>query len=151
MSFSKNASTRVQCINNSRFITGTGTDSFANILRRLLCRFFQFFSMATFFVKNKGYFLRGTRRQTGQTRVEVDKVKNIHVILYSFIYWILSTFKNIQMVICSPAVPASNPAPPQPTADCQSSGGLPPGMALCWGLTSVRGDRGENYENAKNI
>jgi hypothetical protein len=31
---------------------------------------------------------------------------------------------------CSPAVPGSNPAPPQPTADCQSSGGLPPGMAL---------------------
>jgi hypothetical protein len=31
---------------------------------------------------------------------------------------------------CSPAVLGSNPAPPQPTADCQSSGGLPPGMAL---------------------
>ncbi len=31
---------------------------------------------------------------------------------------------------CSPAVPGSNPAPPQPTADCQYSGGLPPGMAL---------------------
>jgi hypothetical protein len=31
---------------------------------------------------------------------------------------------------CSPAVPGSNPVPPQPTADCQSSGGLPPRMAL---------------------
>jgi hypothetical protein len=30
--------------------------------------------------------------------------------------------------------------------DCQSSGGLPPGMALGCRLTSVRGDRGENYE-----
>jgi hypothetical protein len=47
---------------------------------------------------------------------------------------------------CCPAVPGSNPAPPQPTADCQSSGGLPPGMALGCGLTSVRGNRGENYE-----
>jgi hypothetical protein len=47
---------------------------------------------------------------------------------------------------CCPAVPGSNPASPQPTADCQSSGGLPPGMALGCGLTSVRGDRGENYE-----
>jgi hypothetical protein len=47
---------------------------------------------------------------------------------------------------CCPAVPGSNPASPQPTADCQSSGGMPPGMALGCGLTSVRGDRGENYE-----
>ncbi len=47
---------------------------------------------------------------------------------------------------CCPTVPGSNPAPPQPTADCQSSGGLPPGMALGCGLTSVRSDRGENYE-----
>ncbi len=47
---------------------------------------------------------------------------------------------------CCPVVPGSNPASPQPTADCQSSGGLPPGMALGCGLTSVRGDRGENYE-----
>jgi hypothetical protein len=47
---------------------------------------------------------------------------------------------------CCPAVPGSNLASPQPTADCQSSGGLPPGMALGCGLTSVRGDRGENYE-----
>ncbi len=39
-----------------------------------------------------------------------------------------------------------NPASPQPTADCQSSGGLPPGMAIGCGLTSVRGYRGENYE-----
>ncbi len=50
---------------------------------------------------------------------------------------------------CSPAVPGSNPVPPQPTADCQSSGGLPPGMALGWGLTSTRGDRGENYEKCQ--
>ncbi len=35
----------------------------------------------------------------------------------------------------------------QPTADCQSPGGLPPGMALGCGLTTVRGNRGENYEN----
>jgi hypothetical protein len=27
---------------------------------------------------------------------------------------------------CCPAVPGSNPASPQPTADCQSTGGLPP-------------------------
>jgi hypothetical protein len=45
-----------------------------------------------------------------------------------------------------PAVPGSNPASPQPTADCQSLGGLPPGMALGFGLTSVRGNKGENYE-----
>ncbi len=47
---------------------------------------------------------------------------------------------------CCPAVPGSNPASPQPTADCQSPGGLPPGMALGCRLTSVRGNRGENYE-----
>ncbi len=38
----------------------------------------------------------------------------------------------------------SNPASPLPTAECQSSSGLPTGMALACGLTSVRGDRGEN-------
>ena len=48
---------------------------------------------------------------------------------------------------CCPAVPGSNPAFPQPTADCRSPGGLPPGMALGCGLTSVRGNRVENYEN----
>ncbi len=48
---------------------------------------------------------------------------------------------------CCPAVPGLNPASPQPTADCQSPGGLPPGMALGCRLTSVRGNRGENYEN----
>jgi hypothetical protein len=47
---------------------------------------------------------------------------------------------------CCPAVPGSNPASPQPTADCQSPGGLPPGMAFGCRLTSVRGDRGKNYE-----
>ncbi len=47
---------------------------------------------------------------------------------------------------CCPAVPGSNLAPPQPTSDCQSSGGLPPGMALGCGLISVRGESGENYE-----
>jgi hypothetical protein len=31
---------------------------------------------------------------------------------------------------CCPAVPGFNLASPQPTADCQSPGGLPPGMAL---------------------
>ncbi len=44
-----------------------------------------------------------------------------------------------------PAVPGSNLASPQPTADCQSPGGLPPGMAPMapgCGLTSVRGNRG---------
>ncbi len=52
---------------------------------------------------------------------------------------------------CCPTVPGSNLASWGDTADCQSSGGLPPGMALGWGLTSVRGNRGENYENAKNM
>jgi hypothetical protein len=52
---------------------------------------------------------------------------------------------------CCPAVPGSNPASPQPTADCQSSGGLPPGIALGCELASARGDRGENYINTKNI
>jgi hypothetical protein len=47
---------------------------------------------------------------------------------------------------CCPAVPGSNPASPQPTADCPSPGGLPPGMALGRGLTSVRGNRGQNCE-----
>jgi hypothetical protein len=50
---------------------------------------------------------------------------------------------------CCPAVPGSNPASPQPTADCQSSAGLPPGIALACELTSVRGDRRENYEITK--
>jgi hypothetical protein len=36
---------------------------------------------------------------------------------------------------------------PQPTADCRSPGGLRPGMELDCGLTSARGNRGENYEN----
>ncbi len=52
---------------------------------------------------------------------------------------------------CCPAVLGSNPVSPQPAADWQFSGGLPPGMALGCGLTSVRGDRGENYENAKTF
>jgi hypothetical protein len=47
---------------------------------------------------------------------------------------------------CCPTVPGSNPASPQPTAHCKSPGGLPPGMALGCGLTSVRGDRGEYYK-----
>ncbi len=47
---------------------------------------------------------------------------------------------------CCPAVPGSNPASPQPTADCPSPGGLPPGMALGRGLTSVRGNREQNCE-----
>jgi hypothetical protein len=38
-----------------------------------------------------------------------------------------------------PAVPGLNPVSPQPTADCQSSGGFPPGMALGCGLISMRG------------
>ncbi len=48
---------------------------------------------------------------------------------------------------CCPAVPGLNLASPQPTADCQSPGGLTPGMALGCELTSVRGNRRENYEN----
>jgi hypothetical protein len=47
---------------------------------------------------------------------------------------------------CCPAVPGSNLASPQPKADCKLSGGSPPEMALGCGLTSVRGDRGEDYE-----
>jgi hypothetical protein len=47
---------------------------------------------------------------------------------------------------CCPAVPGSNLVSPQPTADCQCAGELPPGMALGCGLTFVRGNRGENYE-----
>jgi hypothetical protein len=47
---------------------------------------------------------------------------------------------------CCPAVPGLNPASPQPTADCQSPGGLPPGMALVCGLTSVRGDHQKTYK-----
>jgi hypothetical protein len=53
------------------------------------------------------------------------------------------------MVARCPAGPGSNPASSQPTADCQPSGGLPPGMALGCGLTSVSGDRGENYEKCQ--
>ncbi len=48
---------------------------------------------------------------------------------------------------CCPAVPGLTLASPQPTADCQSPGGLPPGMALGCRLNSVRGNRVENYEN----
>jgi hypothetical protein len=44
---------------------------------------------------------------------------------------------------CCPEVPGSNLASPQPTADCQSPGGLPSGMALGYGLTSVGGKREE--------
>jgi hypothetical protein len=45
---------------------------------------------------------------------------------------------------CCPAVPGSNPASTQPTADSRSPGGLPLGMALVCGLSFVRGSRGEN-------
>ncbi len=48
---------------------------------------------------------------------------------------------------CCPAVLGSNPASPQATADSQPPDGLPPGMALGCGLTSVRGNRGENDKN----
>jgi hypothetical protein len=48
---------------------------------------------------------------------------------------------------CCPTVPGLIAVSPQPTADCPSPGGLPPGMAFGRGLTSVRGNRGENYEN----
>jgi hypothetical protein len=36
---------------------------------------------------------------------------------------------------CCPSVPGSNPASPRSTADCQSPGGLPPGIARGCGLT----------------
>jgi hypothetical protein len=39
---------------------------------------------------------------------------------------------------CCPVVPGSNSASPQPTANCQSPGRLPPRMALGYGLTSLR-------------
>ncbi len=48
---------------------------------------------------------------------------------------------------CCPEAPGFNPMSPQPTADYQPPGGLPPGMVLGCGLTSVSGNRGENYEN----
>jgi hypothetical protein len=48
---------------------------------------------------------------------------------------------------CCHAVLGSNPESPQPTADCQSPGELPPLIALGCGLTSVKGNRGENYES----
>ncbi len=53
---------------------------------------------------------------------------------------------NGNMPDCCPAVPGLNPVSPQPTTDCQSPGGLPPGMALGSRLTSLRGKRGENYK-----
>jgi hypothetical protein len=48
---------------------------------------------------------------------------------------------------CCPAVLGSNLESPQPVADCQSLGGLPPGMALGCKMASVRCNRGENYKN----
>ncbi len=54
---------------------------------------------------------------------------------------------NGRMSDCCSAVLGLNLAPPQPTADCQSPGGLPPGMALGYRLTSVRGNRGDNNKN----
>ncbi len=66
------------------------------------------------------------------------------VVAFGKVWWL-----NGSALDCCPAVPGSNPASPQPTADCQSPGGLPPGMALACELTSVRGDRGENYKNTK--
>jgi hypothetical protein len=56
-------------------------------------------------------------------------------------WWINGTVPD-----CCHAVPGLNLVSPQPTADCQSPGGLTPWMAIgCW-LTSVRSDRGENYK-----
>jgi hypothetical protein len=43
---------------------------------------------------------------------------------------------------CCLAVPGSNPAFPQPFADCQFLGGLPPGTILRRRLSSMRGDIG---------
>ncbi len=39
-----------------------------------------------------------------------------------------------------------NGSVPDCSAHCQYPGGLPPRMTLGCGLTSVRGNRGENYE-----
>ncbi len=50
------------------------------------------------------------------------------------------------MVARQTVVLGSTPVSPQPTADCHSAGGLPPGMALGCRLTSVMGNRGENYK-----
>ncbi len=60
-------------------------------------------------------------------------------------WWLLreAWWLNASAPDCCPAVPGLNLASPQPTADCQSSGGLPPGIALGCGQTSERGDRGE--------
>jgi hypothetical protein len=49
-----------------------------------------------------------------------------------------------RLLFCSPRF-ESGVSPS--TADCQSPSGLPPGMALGCGVTSVRGNRGENYKN----
>jgi hypothetical protein len=53
---------------------------------------------------------------------------------------------NGSVLDCCPIVSGLNPTSPQPTADDQSPGGLPPGMALSCRLPSVRGERGEKYE-----
>jgi hypothetical protein len=60
--------------------------------------------------------------------------------------WWLSVGRRGDSVVVRLTIVLQSPASPQPTADRQSSGWLPPGMALGCGLTSVRGDRGENYE-----
>jgi hypothetical protein len=42
---------------------------------------------------------------------------------------------NGSVLDCCPTVPGSNPVPPQPTADCQSPGGLPPWI-IGWRLAA---------------
>ncbi len=68
-------------------------------------------------------------------------VCSVHKVHLAEVWWF-----NGSALDCRPAVPGLNPASAQPTTDCQSPGGLPPGMVLGCGLTSLRGDRGENYE-----
>jgi hypothetical protein len=77
----------------------------------------------------------------GNAQVKVE-TQLAHIFIFREAWWLNSNVSD-----CCPAVPGSHPASPQPTADCSSPGGLPPGMALGCGLTSVRGNRGENYEN----
>ncbi len=48
---------------------------------------------------------------------------------------------------CCPAVPGSNPASPQPTADCQSSGGLPPRNGTWLRADLCEGQQRKNYKN----
>ncbi len=58
---------------------------------------------------------------------------------------------NGSMPDCCPAVPGLNLASPQPTADCQSPGGLPPGMALGFGSPSHIWTGSENIKSPISV